>query len=272
MLGCNDYGQLTYRFKLPKILKENSGIAIIPGNKLLWFVNDSGNKDHLYGLDSIGKIKQELNIKNAKNNDWEDLTSDENGNIYIGDFGNNRSDRKNLVIYKVSITDNAKKEVPAEKIEFYYPEQTDFSSKKKSLLYDVEAFFYFQDHFYLFTRNRSTPFNGKTFCYKIPATPGKHPAQLMGSINICDDPNNCQITSAAISASGKQVVLLTYDTVWLLSEFINDNFTKGALTPLTLKHRSQKESVCFEDENTLLISDEENHSFGRNLYSFKLPN
>ena len=39
---------------------------------------------------------------NALNIDWEDLTSDSIGNIYIGDFGDNKKERKTYVIYKVN--------------------------------------------------------------------------------------------------------------------------------------------------------------------------
>ena len=269
--SCNDYGQTSYITKLPKTLQENSGLTTVSPDGLIWFVNDGGNKDHIYGVDLKGKIKRDIKIKNAKNVDWEDLSKDDQGNIYIGDFGNNANYRKNLAIYKIPDPGNSSEnELEAEKIEFYFPEQKKFPPKKKGLFYDVEAFFYSNGHFYLFTRNRSSKFDGTSLCYKIPATMGRHPAKLIGSIKTCDDYDICQITSADISPDGKQAVLLSHDSVWVLSDFLNDDFTNGKLTRLPLGHTSQKESVSFLDATTLLISDEENHSSGRNLYSFKL--
>jgi sugar lactone lactonase YvrE len=33
-------------------------------------------------------------VENAENNDWEDITKDIHGNIYVGDFGNNDNDSR----------------------------------------------------------------------------------------------------------------------------------------------------------------------------------
>jgi sugar lactone lactonase YvrE len=35
------------------------------------------------------------------NIDWEDITKDKDGNLYVGDFGNNDNERKDLCIYKI---------------------------------------------------------------------------------------------------------------------------------------------------------------------------
>src|SRR5690606_37593404 len=113
-----------------------------------------------------------------KNIDWEELTKDSDNNLYIGDFGNNDNERKNLVIYKISVVNRVQdKEVKAEKISFEYPEQKDFPPKKKHRYFDAEAFFYRDGYFYLFTKNRSKPFDGICFLYKIPAIPGHHKAE-----------------------------------------------------------------------------------------------
>jgi sugar lactone lactonase YvrE len=85
---------------LPKDLKEVSGNETIRNSNLIWMLNDGGNESKIYAVSEQGKIKREVYIKN-KNHDWEDLTSDEKGNIYIGDFGNNLSKRKNLTILKI---------------------------------------------------------------------------------------------------------------------------------------------------------------------------
>ncbi len=66
-----------------------------------WFIEDNGNSDNLYKSNFKGKLIQQLDVKNHKNTDWEDLTKDETGNLYIGDFGNNDNTRKNLVILKL---------------------------------------------------------------------------------------------------------------------------------------------------------------------------
>ena len=83
---------------LPNTLKEVSGIEITANSDYIWMINDSNNTSDLYGVNTQGKIKKVIDIK-AKNHDWEDLTSDDKGNIYIGDFGNNANKRNNLAIF-----------------------------------------------------------------------------------------------------------------------------------------------------------------------------
>src|SRR6478609_8993077 len=73
-------------FKLPKKLKELSGLSSPPSSKMIWSIEDSGNKNVLYGLDSNGTLSKEITVSNVPNKDWEDLTADTDGNLYVGDF------------------------------------------------------------------------------------------------------------------------------------------------------------------------------------------
>ena len=128
--SCANHGQLTYITELPKGKKENSGLVSYENNTV-WGVEDGGDDDDIYKIDFKGKISKELKVKNGKNEDWEDLTKDSEGNLYIGDFGNNRNDRKDLVIYKLPNPEiEPGDKIDAEKIEFNYPEQKDFPPKK----------------------------------------------------------------------------------------------------------------------------------------------
>ena len=103
LISCQNFGQLSFLADLPKHLKEVSGNETIRNSNLIWMLNDGGNESKIYAVSEQGKIKREVYIKN-KNHDWEDLTSDEKGNIYIGDFGNNLSKRKNLTILKIDFS------------------------------------------------------------------------------------------------------------------------------------------------------------------------
>ena len=262
-------GKLKIVTHLPILLKEVSGVQTINNSDLLWLLNDSGNLNKIYGITSNGKIEKEVVI-NAKNNDWEDLTSDELGNLYIGDFGNNHNNRKNLSIFKINneaLKEN--KNVEVEHISFYFPEQLKFPPKKHHLYFDTESFFYLNDSLYLFTRSRVKGNYGKTSLYKIPAKKGNYAAEFISDYTFCNN-LNCAITSAAISQDNKKVVLLSHDTVIILSGYENDNFFSGKVLEFNLKHKSQKEGVCFKDENTLYIVDERSKGKGGNLYELKI--
>jgi hypothetical protein len=78
------------------------------------------------------------------------ITKDKDGNLYVGDFGNNDNERKDLCIYKID-KKSFKNAIPAYKVSFAYPEQKIFL-KKTEMFYDVEGFFEFKNNFYLFTK------------------------------------------------------------------------------------------------------------------------
>jgi len=153
--SCQNYGKLKLKDQLPKTLKEISGIAIVK-NKVI-AINDSGNAASLWIYEPNEPLV-ELRINNAINNDWEDLAYDATSDVlYIGDFGNNDNERKDLTIYKVSLKNidlSKSQNLESTTITFYYDDQTEYPPKKKELLYDCEAFIVHHDQFYLFTRNR----------------------------------------------------------------------------------------------------------------------
>ncbi len=267
--SCSNFGQLKVVADLPNFLKEVSGTQTIKNSDLIWMLNDSGNSNKIYGLSSKGKLKKEI-IINAKNHDWEDLSSDDKGNLYIGDFGNNHNDRKNLAILKINHKDlSDSKNIDIKRIRFQYPNQHKFPPKKKKLYFDTESFFFYNDSIYLFTRSRVKGDYGKTSLYKIPAIKGNHTAEFISEFTFCNK-LKCSITSAAISSDKKKIVLLGHDAVLLFTDFKDDDFFSGKVTQIPLNHKSQKEGVCFKDNNTLYITDEYAHGEGGNLYEFEL--
>ncbi|MBF4493464.1 hypothetical protein IRZ83_14965 [Flavobacterium sp. JLP] len=273
LLACQQQSDndLKTLYSIPKKLKEVSGITYFPENKLIYTLEDSGNKNAIYAINSDGKLTKTITIANAKNVDWEDITKDKKGNIYIGDFGNNDNERKDLCIYKVNKNQLNRDQASAEyKVSFSYPEQTEFPPKKKELFYDVEGFFEHGNYFYLFTKNRSKGFDGTAFIYKILNAPGTQKAVKIGEFKTCNNYNHCVLTSATISPDGKKVVLLSHDKIVLFQGFKGDLFHKGSQTEIKLNHFSQKEAIVFKDNNTLLIADEKTNKVGGNVYEFKI--
>ncbi|MGB3149775.1 MAG: hypothetical protein WBB27_03860 [Maribacter sp.] len=270
LVGCNNYGQLIYIADLPDNLEENSGIVTFK-DSTVWVIEDNGNKDEIYKVDFKGKMLKSFKVKNAKNNDWEDLTKDEKGNVYIADIGNNNNERKDLVIYKIPNPETEPGDkIDAEKIEFHYPEQKEFPPIDSKRFYDAEALLHQDTSLYIVTKNRSDPFNGEALVYKLPDSKGKYEAKLIGSIQICDDWKTCQITAMDIAPNGKKIVLLSYGKLFVITNFEWNDFSKLTMVEIDLGARSQLESLCFLNDTTLLISDEVSHGQGGNLYSYIL--
>lgn len=252
---------------LPKILHEISGITMLSDSNL-YAINDSGNNNTLFCLNQKGKIVREIKIPKAKNIDWEDLAYDKEDNIYIGDFGNNANDRKDLVIYKVSgVLSNT---MVTSKIEFIFEDQKKFPPKKKRLNFDVEAFVHLKGNLYLFTKNRGKKSKRVTKLYRVSTTPGKHIAKLIGTYETCKNYSNCLITGAAINQSEDKIALLTHNKVFLLSNFKGDNLFDGSIQKIALKHNSQKEGICFKNDSILFMTDEKTHHHKATLYKYIL--
>ncbi len=257
---------------LPKEIDEASACEISKASNLIWTVEDQGNENLLFGFNKKGELIRKIRVSNVENIDWEDLSSDEEGNLYIGDFGNNDNDRQNLAIYKINAADLSKDEaIASEIVRFYYPEQKDFPAQKKNRIFDVESFFFYNNHFYLFTKNRSSEFDGTTSLYRVDNnSQTKLPAKKLSEFVTCGNFNHCAVTSAAISPDKKKVVLLSSDKVWVFTNFKDDNFFSGEPKTIELQNFTQKEGLCFETNESILITDEATKKGGSFLYQLKL--
>lgn len=264
--------QLRKITKLPSQLSETSGIVNIEEFKF-WSHNDSGNEPAIIEIDTFGNILRKIFIKNAANTDWEDITSDEDSNIYIGDFGNNSNNRKDLKILKIENPNNYTQDsVNAEIIEFYYSNQSEFPPSENHKNFDAEAMIYFKNNIYIFTKNYTNPFTGYTYMYKLPSKAGKFKAELVDSFKTGDGLKELWwVTSATLSPDFTKLVLLSTDKIFVFYDFNNDDFFKGKTKILDLGFVSQKEAVCFVNYEDLYITDEYNQIFdGMNLYKASL--
>lgn len=254
---CQSQGNLTFLGDLSNDLKEVSAIDYFNTDDHFWIIEDSGNKNEIFALDQNGDIVKSVVVTNAQNRDWEDLTFDKKGNLYIGDFGNNSKNQILYTIYRINHESLTDSEVSAEKIDFF------LSPEDKPE--DFEAFFISNDSIYLFSKD-----NKITSVYKVPNLIGKHKALLISEYNLPGKHN--KVTSADISYDGKTAVLLNHDKLWKLTNFNGEDFFSGRIEELVFKHDSQKEGVCFKTDSTVVITDERNGSEGGNLYEFNILN
>ena len=146
-------------------LSENSGLVWAAGK--LYTFNDSGSGTKVYEVTANGTIVRTIHIANSTNVDWEAMTSDSTY-FYLGDFGNNNGNRTDLCIYRLlksEVTNNAIDTVVAEKMNFSWADQLDFTSAYNANNFDCEAFYATEDSLFLFSKNWV---DLKTKCYSLP--------------------------------------------------------------------------------------------------------
>ncbi|MBD58360.1 hypothetical protein [uncultured Pseudoalteromonas sp.] len=254
----------------PKV-KEISGIEF-DKYKRLWAINDSGDQPKLYRLNKDGSIAKEILVTNAKNIDWEDMTQNKFGHFFLGDFGNNNNDRKWLTIYKIENPIDIKGDTTeAEIIKFTYPEMDGNPITPDQKNFDLEAFVALGRHLYLFTKNRTEPFDGITKVYKVGDHAANFDAELIDSFKTCTTMEKlCWITSAALSPDRSKLVLLDSTSIWLFENFQGDKFFSGDVSLIDLGIVTQKEAITFYDDNTIVFTDEEFKGIGGNAYVIEL--
>ena len=129
--------------KLPNHLDESSAL-LVHGDDFVT-VNDSGGKPNLYYFSIDGAMVKTEIVPGAKNVDWESLTM-VGETIYIGDFGNNLGNRKDLTVYTFG-------EENKPSLEFEYELQDSFAIRNRSNEYDGEALFTMNNEIYVLSKD-----------------------------------------------------------------------------------------------------------------------
>lgn len=232
---------------LPYAVQESSGLEKLNNDTMKFFTHNDGNHPYLYKINPKGKYLRRIRLP-VKVHDWEDIASDNSGNIYIGDFGNNFNKRKNLQIIKYNLKTKA-----CAAIKFKYEDQTKFPPASKNLNYDCEAMFWYQDSLYLFSKNR-----GKKIvkCYTIPDKAGKYTAKIHSKRFL-----KTPVTGADISPDKTQFTLLTYGNIFIFSIKNQKISLQSPVSCLSFPQSGQAEGIAFINNNDLLISNEGSEIF-----------
>jgi WD40 repeat protein len=240
---------------LPGHIQEASGL--VKGEQQnFWTHNDDGIPV-LFSVDHEGKLIRTLYLNNA-NNGWEDIARDHESNLYIGAFGNNRNDKKDLKILIIKNPESITEKIyNAEIINFIYEDQTEFPPPLQKRNYDADALIAYNHSLFIFTKNRTKPFTGYTKVYRLPKNPGQHKAILVDSLYLGPGPMmDDWVTGADLSPDGSKLALLGHSTVWIISGFNKDKFSSGKITKIELGNYSHKAGIAFTSENELFIVDE----------------
>lgn len=236
---------------LDGILAETSGLIF--WNNYLWTHNDNADTN-LYSIDTIyGTIEGVYPISGVENNDWEEISQDENY-IYIGDIGNNSGTRRDLRIYRISKNSLIAHSPIIDTIKFSYSDQVDFTPASNDTDFDCEAFIVTKDSIYLFTKQWVS--NG-TSLYALSKNPGDHIAEFQSTLNV-----DGMITGSVYLESEEIITLTGYSNrldpfVYLLYDFSGNDFFGGNKRKIEIMLQfHQIEAIASDDGIKFYMSNE----------------
>ncbi|MBT9394005.1 esterase-like activity of phytase family protein [Hymenobacter sp. NST-14] len=240
-----DIANLTKVARLDNV-PESSGLALADQPGTFYTHGDDGNPAILYKISATtGQILSQIDVP-VKSRDWESITRDNSGNVYIGDVGNNNNDRQNLVIHRL----NPLNPQIVQEINLKYPDQREFPPQKDERNFDCEATLWHEGQVYLFTKDRAREQTSKV--YTVPDQAGSYTAKLLTKLAIPG-----QVTDAALSPDGRRLVLLARQEMFVFEGSSLAEILRATPRRISLKGAGQTEGAVFTSNQTLYISSEQ---------------
>jgi len=249
----------------PKLVPECS--ALFPSRRqpgVFWTLSDSGAKPVLVPVRADGSkvftakgYAQGVALAGATNVDWEALAGDDEGNLIVGDVGNNVSRRKELAFYLCAEPAPDAASVPVRKITFAWPDQTAFPDPE--LAHDCEAMFLLRGKLYLLTKHRRDTLTD-LWRADLPATGDRAKLTKLARFDI-----GGMVTDACLSPDRTRLAVLTYRNVWVFDlpatgeDFFRGRAVQATLSPPVLSF--QLEGCAWVDSSNLLLGSEQGDLF-----------
>lgn len=229
---------------------------VFSGDTIVW-INDSGNRPEVILTNKKGALLSRIPIPTI-NRDWECITQDNLGRIYIGDTGNNKLGFTNFNIYILNKSFHF-----IDSISFLYPQSTTSNS------YDCEAMCWFQNTLHLFTKDKLNSNLMKVCHFAMQPIPFDTLSQIGCTFRL----HPYVVTDVVVHPDQKRLFILTYryhrvlkilpDTdsrIYILdiSKGIENLFTQPIqyFTLPTFLTTRQYESMAFDREGALWIAAE----------------
>lgn len=273
MLGCRSPSPTGVGFE--RGIREPSGLTRSSIEAGVWWTHpDSGGGNWLYAVDAQGKLVARTRVSGGHNVDWEDITADGAGHLWLGDIGNNESNRRDLRVYR--LTEPKPREVGDRlavdyALDFYYPEQDRFGDRL--LDFDSEALFWWADQLWLLTKHRS---DDRTRLYRFPsveppADGGELALEQIASYDLGPFITgerkrwSGQVTAAEVAPSGAHWAMLSYEAVFVFAvpdsgegaDLFDELTTRIALDG---EYSGQTEALSWDGE-VLVVVNEDGHVF-----------
>lgn len=247
----------------PPVKEASALVASRRQEGVLWTLCDSRNLPQLYAIDRSGQLLGEWDVTGGVNLDWESLSIDDDGRLYIADVGNNLLVPMRWVYQIAEPLIERPPEGTAGGGEGF-PVTSGSVRVEKAFAYtfpgdpfDVEGTFVRGNSIYLVSKQ---PDNARL--WSLPITESG-PVQLTFE---CDLPAVHRATGADISPDGSQLAICTYADVLLYRLSSGEDGRLQLQRTGALPFRADKvEGCCWSGDEVLLISED------RSIYSLTPP-
>jgi len=258
-------------------IDESSGLTAsrrYPG--VFWTHNDSGDVPRLFAVDGRGRLRGVFAVEGASHVDWEAITADLSGNLYIADCGNNANARRDLTVYRLPEptldgtggVSEGRVEVDR-RVRFRYAAQRAFPDPDERN-FDAEAVFWAphpdtgEGTLYLLTKHRS---DTRTVLYRFDSLAGEGVIDLhrVAEFDVGGDetPLGGRVTGADATPGGERLAVLTYHGLFVFrrpptgDDYFTEPVTRIDFDPAVTK---QTEAVAWHGD-ALLFSNEQGALF-----------
>ena len=240
------------KFKSKKIDESSGLVKSRQFEDVFWTHNDHGDSARIFATTAEGKLIREVRISGAKHVDWEDIATDNAGHLYIGDFGNNRDNQKELTVYMVGEPNPRESDSVSvlKRIHFSFPDQKDYPNPRDKKKVDCEALFWANGHLYCLTKHRR---DRLTKLYRFgPLQDNAHQTLT----KIVEFNIDGVVTSADASIDSSKLLVLCSKSVLLFDKpSDSDNYLAGKFKRIRFEGRNC-EAICF-DGSDVFISNEQ---------------
>jgi len=196
-----------------KMLKEASALVASqrrPG--IYWTLNDSHNDPLLFAVDQQGRPQGRFKVSNADNVDWEALQlgpgRDGGAALYVGDTGDNKGRRREMVIYRVPEPEpvgaraGTASTAAAEAFKFVYPGHP---RNTEAMLVHPKT-----GEILLITKEQ----DGHSLVFRMPTPLDSQHTVTLEQVAVIDvsslGADDSLVTDAAVSPDARRVIVRTY--------------------------------------------------------------
>lgn len=252
-----------------------------------WVLNDSGDEARIFPIRKDGSVIIPPYLQNryasgertfpglpvygAVNQDWETLTR-LGDTLIIGDTGNNGNARRDLALYFLVEPNPAASDGAhiLSRVPVAFPDQDGWPPEEWD--FDCEAIFAFGGKIYFLTKQRANQRidmpKPATRLYRLDS---RRPNRV-NQLTLIGKRENLGgwVTGAEISPDETRLAVLVHHPVnsgvWIFPKpRRGDNFLKNAGQYIPIGKRGQCEGICWQDERTLLITNEAREIFSITL-------